>query len=566
MKFLDVQARRDHSLSVESAPTDVPSSTSDVDGLVAAFADQFAATAQDPEAFHGLLREAFGDSYDQQAAEVLRQSALEGDFSWLPSIEVVDASELADQSGTQGAGTGMGAYDASNDRILLSKELLNGDAGQALDVLTEEIGHSLDARLNTSDTAGDEGAVFARLSRGDTLGASELAALRAEDDSGIIIVDGEEVAVEYGWLSDRWDDVTGVVDDVVDTVTDVVDSVTDAVSDGIEWVGDTLSDGVQWVGDTIGDGVDFIYENGVRPVLENTGALGEFIDEHVARPMVGAIGDAIDIGTNIVDSVVDTTTHVLSNGVQTFGQLLQGNFSGAWSSAVQTVTDFASDLAGATVETFAMGLHAATSVINGTLGLSGTRSLTGDEVAYLQTIYGDSLDYSEMRIQEGGIESWVGMDPHTVGSDIYLPEAYFVAEGAVDSNGTPIPEGTLTQAGLELLSHEAAHTWQFQNSGAGYLSEAIGSYIVDKDGAYDYISALDNLTPWEDMTPDQQAELAMLIGMAQADDGVGVVTLKGLKAAIDEDRGTGVPAYPVLSVEQFDYVKAIQTRLLAGDA
>ena len=78
----------------------------------------------------------------------------------MPRIEIVDASVLSDQSGTQGAGTGMGAYDAANDRILLSRELLGGDPGRALDVLTEEIGHSLDARLNSLDTAGDEGAVF----------------------------------------------------------------------------------------------------------------------------------------------------------------------------------------------------------------------------------------------------------------------------------------------------------------------------------------------------------------------------------------------------------------------
>ena len=75
-------------------------------------------------------------------------------------------------------------------------------------------------------------------------------------------------------------------------------------------------------------------------------------------------------------------------------------------------------------------------------------------------------------------------------------------------------DGSLTPAGLELLSHEAAHTWQFQNGGARYLSDAILSYIDDRPAAYDWERALDEALPFDDMTPDQQAEFARLIGMA----------------------------------------------------
>ncbi len=485
----------------------------------------------------------------------MRQRALAGDFTWLPRIEVVDASVLSDQSGTQGAGTGMGAYDAANDRILLSRELLGGDAGRALDVLTEEIGHGLDARLNSLDTAGDEGAVFARLSSGDTLGASELASLRAEDDSGTINVNGQDVEVEF-WIGN----------DLVNGARDVVSDISDAVTDGIESVGDTLSDGVQWVGDAIGDGVDAVYEYTMQPLLENTGSVGAFLDDHVVRPAVGLVNDGIDIVTNTVDSIVDTSTHFLSNNVHTFGSLLQGDLSGAWSSVVQTGTDLFSDTMGAMVENFVMGLHAVTSLTNGVLGLSETRALSEVEITYLKTIYGDSLDYSEIRIQRGGIESWglIDMDPHTVGNDIYLPEGNFVAEGTLDSNGVPIPEGTLTEAGLELLSHETAHAWQFQNAGAGYLSTAIGTYVDDKGAAYDYESALTDLTPWEDLTPDQQAEFAMLIGMAQVVDGAGPITQRGIDKAIENERGNGT--FPSLSTDQLTYINAIQQRLLAGDA
>ena len=555
LRLLDSSARQQFTNAIATSADTVTPSTGKTDELVAAFTQRFAASAQDSKAFHTLLRESFGDTYDQQAGEALRQQALAGDFSWLPSIVVVDSSVLADQSGTQGAGSGLGAYDAANDRIILSRDLLNDDFSAALDILTEEVGHALDTRLNTSDTAGDEGAVFARLSAGDALNASELSALRSENDSGTITIDGQQVEVEYGWLSDRWDDIKDAASSVADTVTDAIGSAADAVSDGISSIGNAISDGVQWVGDTIGDGVDFVYEYAIQPVLENTGPIGQFLDDHVVGPSVGLINDGIDIATNLVDSAVDTTTHFLSNNVNTVGSLLQGDWSGAWNNFVQTGSDLLSDTVGATVETFALGLHATSSFLNGTFGLSETRGLNAQERQYLETIFGDSLDYSEIRIQQGGIEKLIGMDPHAVGSDIYLPDYNFNADG------------TLTQAGLELLSHEAAHAWQFQNDGADYLSAALGSYVVDRPGAYDYGTELQNLTPWDELTPDHQAEFAMLIGMAQATDGVGPITEDGINNAIAAERfRTGDTVFPRLSPEQFAYMQSIQQRLLAGDA
>ncbi len=164
--------------------------------------------------------------------------------------------------------------------------------------------------------------------------------------------------------------------DLVNGARDVVSDISDAVTDGIDSIGDTLSDGVQWVGDTLGDGVDAVYAYALQPVLENTGSVGAFFDDHVVRPAVGLVNDGIDIVTNTVDSIVDTSTHFLSNNVHTAGSLLQGDLSGAWSSVVQTGTDLFSDTTGAMVENFVMGLHAVTSLTNGVLGLFEPRALT----------------------------------------------------------------------------------------------------------------------------------------------------------------------------------------------
>ena len=194
--------------------------------------------AGNPEAFHAALTQSFGEHYDKAGAEAIREQTLSGDFSWMPTIKVVDGATLSDQSGTQRSGTALGAYSAETDTIYISAELLGSDPAKAVAILTEEVGHALDARLNTSDAAGDEGDIFARIVGGETISAAELGELRAENDSGTIIVDGRSVDVEYGLGSFIKKSVKrvsgaikGAVDSIKDSVKDVVDSVKDVAKD-----------------------------------------------------------------------------------------------------------------------------------------------------------------------------------------------------------------------------------------------------------------------------------------------------------------------------------------------
>jgi Bacterial EndoU nuclease len=158
---------------------------------------RFAAQAADKTAFDALLHQAFGDKFDVTKAEVIRQQVLAGDFSWAPKIEVVDSKALADLSGTQGPGQAMGAYAAATDTIYLSRELLHSDPAQAQRTLMEETGHGIDARINNTDAAGDEGEIFAKLMHGDTISAQEMTALKTENDHGQIDIHGQRSAVEY---------------------------------------------------------------------------------------------------------------------------------------------------------------------------------------------------------------------------------------------------------------------------------------------------------------------------------------------------------------------------------
>ena len=210
------------------------------------------------------------------------------------------------------------------------------------------------------------------------------------------------------------------------------------------------------------------------------------------------------------------------------------------------------EAAGWAIETVASTLHATATYLDGTFGLSEVRGLNAKEREHLQSIYGDSLDYSSIRIHRGGVKDAIGVDPQAVGNDIFLKDSAFEADG------------TLTENGLDLLAHEAAHSWQFQNDGAGYISGALLSYVDDRDAAYDYGAALEELTPWEELTPDQQAEFAKVIGMAKDAPSGPDLNVDSLTEAIRED--TRDLTFGPVSPDQLAYVEGIRDRLLAGDA
>ncbi|EAZ90955.1 beta strand repeat-containing protein [Crocosphaera chwakensis] len=137
----------------------------------------------------------------------------EGDFSSFPTIEVRYQSEL------NGA---VGAYSASNGVIYLAYKYLQqvrSVEGLAR-LFLEEYGHHVDVLLNGSeDSEGDEGAIFSALVMGEDLSTEGLAQLKAEDDHGVVNIDGEMVAVEMATFTGTAgdDNITGTAEnDVID--------------------------------------------------------------------------------------------------------------------------------------------------------------------------------------------------------------------------------------------------------------------------------------------------------------------------------------------------------------
>ncbi|MEB3317088.1 MAG: Calx-beta domain-containing protein [Cyanobacteriota bacterium] len=112
-----------------------------------------------------------------------------GSFQDLPPVVVMPASAMP---------AARGAYATRTGTIYLNGDWLSGASrAAALAVLTEELGHHLDALLNASDTPGDEGELFAALlTGGGAIPAEQRQALLAEADPGRLLVGGEELAVE----------------------------------------------------------------------------------------------------------------------------------------------------------------------------------------------------------------------------------------------------------------------------------------------------------------------------------------------------------------------------------
>ncbi len=106
-----------------------------------------------------------------------------------PKLVLVDDMEL------NGA---RAAYDTARNTIYLSREFAASATPAAVTAaLVEEIGHAIDARVHTTDAPGDEGQIFAAYVMGNPPSASELAALKIEDDHGSVTVQGKTASVEF---------------------------------------------------------------------------------------------------------------------------------------------------------------------------------------------------------------------------------------------------------------------------------------------------------------------------------------------------------------------------------
>ena len=143
-------------------------------------------------AAEGSINRAARDALTLQGEQALLDQLIsqwsKGDFSGLPPIELLDAEAMPGAAG---------AYAASTGTIYLNSDWLSGASDEQVHaVLTEELGHHLDAQLNESDTPGDEGELFSKLLLNPELSGEEIEALRAQDDTILINAAGNTLEAE----------------------------------------------------------------------------------------------------------------------------------------------------------------------------------------------------------------------------------------------------------------------------------------------------------------------------------------------------------------------------------
>ena len=109
--------------------------------------------SQDSNSFYDILARSFGSNYDPALAESIRNQWASGDFSNLPSIEVLSSGM-----------NGVAAYATSTNTIYLDQGFLDSNQPYLLNtVLLEEIGHFLNNQIQANST-GETGAIFLFLS------------------------------------------------------------------------------------------------------------------------------------------------------------------------------------------------------------------------------------------------------------------------------------------------------------------------------------------------------------------------------------------------------------------
>jgi hypothetical protein len=564
-----------------AAPKAGTGASSDVQG---AFKEQFGALAQDKAKFHDTMRSIFGEGYDAKKAEGYRQQALAGNYDWLPPVKWVGSDVL---------GGAHGAYDSESGTVFLDKAL-QGNPALAASTYVEEAGHHLDAKLNTVDSRGDEGELFRRVLGGEKLTRAQVEEIRAENDKGIIHVDGKAMEVEFwnpfkaignavsGAAKAVGNAVSGAAKAVGDAVVNTAKGVVNAavsVGQGVVGAAKTFGSGIaEGVGGfftnlvqfKVGDALQSLVRGADKAIFQAPQRLWQgMLDgaEHLvngASHLLGPLGGPVRaIGSRVIDAgrtVLDTTMGIARDTFRTALEVPVGFIRDVESSIKLAAQGKWGEAAGRFGMAFGnAAIRGVGGIVDGVVrGVQGlvnagltltfaeqpSKPLTQQERDVLKRIYGDSIDYDMVRVKRGGSTDWAGMAAHVVGNTIYMPDSYYDASG------------NLTKDGIETLAHEAGHVWQNQNGGGDYLHRALLAQGLaalqggSRNGAYDWREGFAEGKSFDDLNPEQQASLIEDIGKS-------LLTGNGVVEAEDWDKD--------LSPAEFQYVMDAWKRVRQGD-
>ncbi len=228
----------------------------------------------------------------------------------------------------------------------------------------------------------------------------------------------------------------------------------------------------------------------------------------------------LDIGRSLVNVVTEGVGGLVRSAAEGIGKvakgvgnilnpaplakLFTGDFKGAWDDFKGNVgnglknigSGLVQGLIQGPVDTAIVALQNGISAIQTATGLEPAgRGLNDAETAALRKVYGNSMDLSQIRIKEGNLGLNNFLAPHTVGNTIYLPKDSY-------KNG-----------GTDLLVHEAAHSWQYQNGGTDYIGSSLWNQAKgaisggSRNAAYEFDAPIKAGKSWTELNPEQQAHV-----------------------------------------------------------
>ncbi len=211
----------------------------------------------------------------------------------------------------------------------------------------------------------------------------------------------------------------------------------------------------------------------LEPLLPGAKALAARLGDSV-RSMVSGFGSAF---AGVVKGFGEAARDLWSSAES----LLKGDFAGAGKHLLNSVTG----LVRIPVDYTLMMLGRGVSAVQTLAGFEAVgEPLTAAEIAEARKVYGDSIDYSQVRLKRGAAGVFSSNDrPFAHGNTVYMKNVNDPAS----------------------LIHELAHVWQHQHGGTDYMTKAVIAQTLG-DG-YDWKGGLDQGKRFKDLNPEQQAEL-----------------------------------------------------------
>jgi hypothetical protein len=282
-------------------------------------------------------------------------------------------------------------------------------------------------------------------------------------------------------------------------------------------VGSEVKKGATAAGNSLGDGIgvawDYSQDQSARLVDAGRSLATGALD--VSTGLFVGVGEGLrDFSAGVCNIVLGGN---VGSGVKDMGV-------GLFDATVRNVVD----------ESIIAGTRAISAVQTVTHLEEVGRSLNDGELAELRKVFGNTIDYSKVRIKEGDAGIFDLNDrPFTPGNTIYMK---------MDASN---PAWTQT------LVHEMSHVWQYQNGNANYLSGSLLAQATQGEtAAYRWADGAAEGKSWSQLGPEQQAtlvEAAYVQGFFD-DPAHAPVVFEGrdltdyVRAAVDQMRaGVGAP-------------------------